>query len=180
MLLQTPPGVLVLRSHAYSVLRRFLMRRKSVFSQCFAVCGWWSVIKFTICGCETCCRCVSSQHLSSTWRACYNLFWLVENGVRCIFELISGYPVLLCPIGKILFSPMHSCVCGLKFWVSKCSPFILFYKCVGPCICLRYVDVNEHIILKILLKRGRARITLGVYCKSRRKRPQSEGLLILG
>ena len=125
------------------------------FSQfiCFLVADS-PFFKFTTCGCETCCGCVLSHHLSSTWRACYSLFWLVANGVRCIFKLISGYPAFLCPIGKILFSPVCKCVCGLKFWVSKSIPIHTFSRTCWSMHRLRYVNFNEHIIWRFSWKEG--------------------------
>ena len=134
--------------------------------------------KFTFCGCETCCGCVLSHHLSSTWRACYSLFWLVANGVRCIFKLISGYPAFLCPIGKILFSPVCKCVCGLKFWVSKRIPVQTLSRMSWSMHSLRYVNFKEHIIWRFSWKEGGRGYLLGVTFSE--KGPRSEGLLILG
>ena len=60
--------------------------------------------KSTYCGCETSmlvvCQvtiCLQLEELAT------NYFPLVEKCIRCSFKLNTGYPVLFCPIGKILF-----------------------------------------------------------------------------
>ena len=76
---------------------------------------------------------VSGHHLSSTWRASYNSFWLVENCIRCSFKLNTGCPVLFLSNRKnTLFSDVLVCMWIQMFWVSK----LLLRQCVnvGPYI----------------------------------------------
>ena len=64
---------------------------------------------------------VSGHHLSSTWRASYKSFSLVEKCIRCSFKLNTGYPVLFCPIGKILF--LSDVLVHLWIQMFKCQKY---------------------------------------------------------
>ena len=65
---------------------------------------------------------VSGHHMSSTWRACYKLFFIGWKSVRCSFKLSTGYPVLLLSNRKnTFFSDMLMRMWTHVFWVSKSS-----------------------------------------------------------
>ena len=103
---------------------------------------------------------VSGHHLSSTSRAGYKSFSLVEKCIRCSFKLNTGYPVLFCPIGKILF--LSDVLVRMWIQMFECQK-ILLRQCVsvGPYI---HWDMLKcaSIIFEVLLKRGWARLNFGV------------------
>ena len=142
MPLQTPPGVLVLRSHAYSVLRRFLIRRilstyirnlytfnSSWWITCICLLLPWVIFarnpfpKSTTCGCETSmlvvCQvtiCLQLEELAT------NHFHWLKNVYVAVSNWTRAVPFFFCPIGEIFSFPMCWCVCG-----SRCLSVKIFY-----------------------------------------------------
>ena len=122
--LQTPPAFLVLSSHAYSALRRFLI--------CFQgnhLYLWFFFFALVYCSLYTChlrfawtlpksspifgrkWTTFSSlcHHVALSWRSCYNWVLFGLKSVRCIFTLQSGHPFVYFPMAKYAGRTMCWC-----------------------------------------------------------------------
>ena len=94
---------------------------------------------------------VSVHHLSSTWRACYKLFFIGWKSGRCSFKLSTGYPVLLLSNRKnTFFSDMLMRMWTHMFWVSKSSTSLRKFWSMRV---LKYVKLRQHNFAEILLKK---------------------------
>ena len=107
---------------------------------------------------------VSGHHLSSTWRASYNSFWLVEKLYALQFQTEHGLSrSFFVQSEKYSFFRCAGASVDPDVWVSK----ILLRQCVsvGPYIywnMLKYASI----IFEVLLKRGWARINFGVLTRT--------------
>ena len=96
---------------------------------------------------------VSGHHLSSTWRACYKLFFIGWKSIRCSFKLNTGYPVLFLSNRKnTFFSDML-----MRMWTQMFECQNLLRHCVsfGPCVCWNMLSYASIICWSSLIKEGR-------------------------
>ena len=95
---------------------------------------------------------VSGHHLSSTLRAGYKSFSLVEKCMCCSFKLNTGYPVLFLSNRKnSFFSDML-----MRMWTQMFECQNLLRQCVsfGPCVCWNMLSCASIICGSSLKKEG--------------------------
>ena len=96
---------------------------------------------------------VSGHHLSSTWRACYKLFFIGWKSVRCSIQLNTGYPVLLLSNRKNTF--FSALLMRMRIQMFECQNLFTSMRKFWSICMLKYVKLRQHTLLKFSKKEGR-------------------------
>ena len=158
----------------YLHIRNLYTFKNSWWISAFCCCLLWAIFARNLLSQWTTCGCESSMLVVCQVTICLQLEELATihfGWLKIVDVAVSNWtravPFFFYPIGEILFFPMCWCVCGSRCLSVK-NTSTSVHKCWSIHI-LKYVKVRQHIIFEVLLKRGRARINLGVL--SRRVMP---------
>ena len=89
---------------------------------------------------------VSGHHMSSTWRACYKLFFIGWKKLRCSFKLHTGYPVHLLSNRKNTF--FSALLMRMRIQMFECQNLFTSMRKFWSIRMLKHVKLRQHNLLK--------------------------------